>query len=84
MEKVVHFDETGGPEKHRVLEQEIASPDAGHVQVEMQAVGLNRRGAHVPRRSIPGSANLCIESWCLWHWDQLVELGPNVGGLSAE
>ncbi|MEG3127043.1 zinc-dependent alcohol dehydrogenase family protein [Pantoea cypripedii] len=42
MTKVVVFNRTGGPEVLEIVDVNVAAPAAGEVQIQVQAIGLNR------------------------------------------
>ncbi|MBP2195024.1 zinc-dependent alcohol dehydrogenase family protein [Pantoea cypripedii] len=42
MTKVVVFNRTGGPEVLEIIDVNVAAPAAGEVQIQVQAIGLNR------------------------------------------
>ena len=42
MARIVKFDRTGGPEVLQLIEEDVAAPAAGEVQIKVQALGINR------------------------------------------
>ena len=61
MATIIQFNETGGTEVLKFVEQEVPAPAPGEVQVEVKAAGLNRaelgffQGTYLVQPNLPGS-----------------------------
>ncbi|MCU1362651.1 MAG: Alcohol dehydrogenase zinc-binding domain protein [Acidimicrobiaceae bacterium] len=67
MSRVVVFDEAGGPEVLRVVDQPVPEPAAGQVRLAVEVIGVNRldamvRAGHAPRPIRLPQARLGVEA----------------------
>ena len=42
MSRIVRFNQTGGPEVLQIVEEQVAAPAKGEIQIKVHAIGLNR------------------------------------------
>ncbi len=63
MARIVKFFKTGGPEVLQIIEEPVAAPAAGELQISVRAIGVNRaevmcrNGPYLevpPRPALPG------------------------------
>lgn len=61
MARIVKFDRIGGPEVLQIVEEEVAAPGAGELQISVQAIGINRaevmfrNGQYLEEPQLPGA-----------------------------
>jgi NADPH:quinone reductase-like Zn-dependent oxidoreductase len=58
MSRVVVFDEVGGPEVLRVVDEPASEPGAGEVRIRIEAIGVNRLDQMMRSGSYPGPFRL--------------------------
>ncbi|MQY26656.1 zinc-dependent alcohol dehydrogenase family protein [Nocardia aurantia] len=82
MARVVVFDETGGPEVLRIMDEPVAEPGPGEVRIRTQAVGVNRLDQMVRAGASPVPVRLPRARLGVEATGTVDALGPGVDGLS--
>ncbi|MFE5210023.1 zinc-dependent alcohol dehydrogenase family protein [Streptomyces sp. NPDC056600] len=83
MPRVVVFDEFGGPEVLRVVEEPVVEPAAGEVRVRMEAFAVNRLDQLMRSGASPGVVPLPHARLGVEGTGVVDALGPGAGGLKV-